>query len=119
MNNLTRSALVCLIILLPVSAFGIGYTVFVRETVYPIWLTLTGSNGSIDVLNPGETPIYPPTFRTKICHSQPFSIYSSAIGRRTEVWEDYKGTATMQDIKNACPDWLFSNSSLPPDGTVK
>lgn len=93
--------------------WGIGYTVFTRDFVVPQWLEITGLGGSvIMVKNPGETPVYPSTFRTVVCRPETFSIYSSTAANRMEVWEDSAGSATADDILNACgPLWNYSNPS--------
>jgi hypothetical protein len=88
--------------------FAIGYTVFVRLQVQPIYNQV----GDIQILNPGESPVYPATFRTVVCRPANFSIYSTSETNRKEVWEDYEGAATADEIQTACgPLWNRSNPS--------
>lgn len=95
------------------SACAIGYTVFLRDLVEPQYNTIEGDGGTaIQILNPGDTPAYPATFRTVVCRPPNFSIYSTANSNRLEVWEDSVGTATAEDITTACePLWNRSNPS--------
>lgn len=109
-ENAMRKAIIAalLICLLTGTAYGIGYTVFVRQQVIPQYTQV----GDIQVLNPGETPAYPSTFRTMVCRPASFSIYSADEADRKEVWEDYNGTATDTDITGACgPIWNYNNPS--------
>lgn len=93
--------------------WGIGYTVFTRDLVSPMYTTIDGTGGTtVQVLNPGDTPAYPATFRTLVCRPPAFSIYSSNPSRRKETWEDTAGTATANDITDACgPLWNSNNAS--------
>jgi hypothetical protein len=95
------------------TGFAIGYTVFLRDQVEPMYNTIEGDGGTaIQVLNPGDTPSYPATFRTVVCIPPNFSIYSAAQANRLEVWEDSAGVATAEDITTACePLWNRNNSS--------
>jgi len=90
--------LVACCLLVAGTCYGIGYTVFLRDHVDPMYTQV----GDLLVLNPGDTPAYPATFRTMVCRPPNFSIYSSATENRLEVWEDYDGVALADDIVWAC-----------------
>jgi hypothetical protein len=94
-------------------AYAIGYTVFTRDMVTPQWEQIIGLGGMvIMVQNPGATPAYPATFRTVVCRPATFSVYSNYSANRAEVWEDYAGAATAEDIAAACsPIWNPLNPS--------
>lgn len=115
-NTMRQAAVITFLIVTLCSgiAWGIGYTVFLRPQVEPQYNTIDGDGGtSVQVLNPGDTPAYPATFRTIVCRPPVFSIYSSDPARRKETWEDSEGTATAQDITDACgPLWNYSNPSM-------
>lgn len=107
-KTITTAILAACIFIVTGSAYGIGYTVFIRNQVIPMFNQV----GDIQVLNPGDTPVYPATFRTVVCRPANFSIYSADETDRKEVWEDYAGTATDNDITEACgPLWNYNNPS--------
>lgn len=80
-----------------------GYTVFQRSLVSPKYLQVRDSTGSMQVLNPGPVPSYPPTFKNKICYSANFDLYSGDSKDRLEVWQDMFGTASISEILSVCP----------------
>jgi hypothetical protein len=105
-----RATIITIILsaLLAATCWGIGYTVFIRDQVIPEFNTI----GTTQVLNPGDTPAYPATFRTLVCRPDGFSIYTSSAALRSEVWEDTAGTATEQQLVDTCPTlWNYSNPS--------
>lgn len=82
-----------------------GYTIYQRSQVSPQYISVTDSTGSMDILNPGPTPDYPPTFGVKLCYSTPFDLYGPQDSRRLEVWQDALGVATVGDILAICPQF--------------
>lgn len=70
----------------------------------PILTTTTSTGYTIFVRPEGATTVtYPATFIRKAWTPPSFYIYSPLAENRTELWEDSAGTATLAEVKAACP----------------
>lgn len=70
----------------------------------PIMTTSTHTGYTIFVRPEGATTVtYPSTFIRKAWTPPSYYIYSPLAENRTELWEDSAGTATLAEVKAACP----------------
>lgn len=79
------------------------YSIYTRDQVIPVSITVHGVDGPVTRNNPGTAPVYSTTFSRLICRVASFNIYSANPADRLELWEDTAGTAIDSEILTLFP----------------
>lgn len=80
-----------------------GYSVH-TDSMRPEFTTVNGPDGPQLWRSSLEAPPAPPTMGAELCRPANYSPFAADSARRTRVFNDNYGIATLADILAACPD---------------